>query len=143
LSDGYSAGAPTGRIYGYVMKVEGDLETCDGPKVGGAWVGAESQEYTYADGGGYFEFDVIPGDHLIAARADGYIDGAAHCPVAAGGEIFCCVPLIPDPEAELPEEDPDDEEPWAGGCTVTGTSGALSLMPLFLLGILFVRRRKS
>ncbi len=141
---GDNADDPPGRLFGFVVRADSedfDLETCSGEVVPGAWVGAETQEFTYADGSGYFDFEVIAGDHLVGAKADGFLDGAANCAVESGGETFCCVPLIPDPGAHPDEEDMTEVQV---GCATGGAASGTGWLALLALAALLVcpRRRR-
>jgi hypothetical protein len=94
---GFDPDAPRGLVRGYVVELNeefDDLEACDGPRIGGAEVSAETGEKTTADASGYFEFEVLVGEHLLGAKAAGYADGAAECSVVEGGVVECCIHLV-------------------------------------------------
>jgi MYXO-CTERM domain-containing protein len=143
---GFDPNAPRGRVKGYVVELNevfDDLEACDGPRIGGAQVSAETGEQTTADGAGYFEFEVLAGEHLLGAKAAGYADGAAECSVLEGGEVECCIHLIPGLGGEQPPED-DPSVVVISCATSPAGSQAVGLVGLLLAGAwLVVRRRRA
>jgi hypothetical protein len=140
---GFDPNAPRGLVRGYVVELNDefdDLDACDGPRIGGAEVSAETGEKTTADGSGFFQFEVIVGEHLLGAKAQGYMNGAAECTVIEGGVVECCIHLV----QGLSEDAPQDE-PIQVGCSSAGGRGGLLLVPTFLtlLGLALRRRVQS
>ncbi len=140
---GFDFDAPKGLVTGYVLAATEDLdaENCTGPTVPGAEVRAETGEVTEADENGYFEFQVVPGNHLLGASAEDFFDGAAECRVISDESVFCCIPVVPGQNAELgPWHHQDD--PDAVGCATAGPSTGLALLPLLALLVLTRCRRR-
>ena len=136
--------APKGHVYGYAIALtsEADFENCSGPTVPGAKIKAETGEETDADGDGHFEFWAVPGDHLLAAEAEGFMAGAAECKVVSEQSVFCCLPLKPEEaDAELGPVH-QEEDPNAFTCASAGTRRGLALLPGLLL-LAALRRRRA
>ncbi|MBN2498078.1 MAG: C39 family peptidase [Deltaproteobacteria bacterium] len=136
--------APPGKVTGYAIALVAgaDHRVCTGPTVVGATVRAETGESVVTDGSGYFEFMVVPGDHLIGAEAENYQGGAMDCKVVSEEEVECCIGLAPEMGAKLgPMHVREDQEPLQVGCSSAGNPG--NLAALGLLGLLLVVRRRQ
>ena len=123
-----------GLFHGRVVAVDPndpDVDLTEAPTVGGASVRADTGESAKAFEDGYYELLVPPGEHLLEARAPGYLTGTAACSVNAGGHAECFIPVYEELEADVVE----------GGCGCG--QKAVGLPALAFLLLLLAGRRKQ
>lgn len=110
-----------------------------GAPIHGATVKLDGGASVLSDAEGGFTFtEAAPGDHVLSASAEGYLEKTVEVTVAASVRAEVEIVLSLD---EGGTGDPNDEEDptTSGGCATTGGAGPLLLLALYAL----FRRRRS
>jgi uncharacterized protein (TIGR03382 family) len=137
----------TGIIFGFVVELSDpvDVDLSDNTRVPHAMVQSDCGATTTADSYGYFEFEVDAGTRILTASSPDYDYGSAVCTVSEGGSAECYVPVISIAADPTDLDDPHDveDEPGdiVGGCSTT--PGTANIAPLFLFGLLVLKRRRG
>lgn len=99
----------TGTLRGVVFEDRGAGLDDTSVRLAGARVAVEGAEQRSAPDTGAWSFEVGPGEHRVTATLAGFRDGSRACVVQAGGETWCSIGLVRNPE--VPPEVPDAARP--------------------------------
>jgi len=146
--DGDAGGDPSqpdpekGRIFGRVVNaltVKGrDVSSAD--PVGGAQVVVDGRFTVVADGQGYFEAWVEPGEITLLGRAEGFAESGNSCVVQKGGSVECNIYLTPKADTEQNDQQSPEEQIY--GCACSSTASPAQGLPLMLALLMLLRRRR-